>query len=113
TWVSSTKGPIVFVSGTAAIRGHVTMSPGNTLPQAAVTLENLATLSEVCGLGRDLGADRFASRYFKVYLRQAADLIPVSAILEKSLILPGDRVCYLHADICREPLQVEIEATLM
>jgi hypothetical protein len=33
-------------------------------------------------------------------------------ILEERLLVSGDRVTYLQADICRARLNVEIEATL-
>ena len=102
-----------FVSGTAAIVGHTTVAPGDTAAQLACTLDNLAAISRACGLGRDLGAGRSAARFFKVYLRHAADFAPVAAQLERALLGPGDEVTYLHADICRATLNIEIEATIL
>jgi hypothetical protein len=102
----------VFISGTAAIRGHATVAPGATLPQLACTLENLCEISVACGIGPDLARGRAAARHFKVYLRQAADLAAVKAVLERELLEPADAVSYLRSDICRRELNVEIEATL-
>ncbi len=105
-------GP-VFISGTAAIRGHATVAPHELAPQLDCTLENLAEISRACGLGSDLDRGGRSARHFKVYLRHAADQAAVAATLEQKLLQPADRVSYLHADICRAPLLVEIEATLL
>ena len=103
----------VFISGTAAIRGHATLAPGETLPQLASTLENLREISVACGLGADLARGRAAVRHFKVYLRDAADLGAVRSLLDRELFGPGDQVSYLRSDICRRELTIEIEATLI
>ncbi|HRE83429.1 MAG TPA: hypothetical protein PLN52_20450 [Opitutaceae bacterium] len=106
--------PAVFISGTAAIRGHTTIAPADTLEQLTITIENLRAISVACGLDSDLGASRAdAVRAFKVYLRHAEDYPAVAAALNASLLVPTDKVSYLHADICREALMVEIEATLV
>jgi len=103
----------VFIAGTAAIRGHETMAPGNTGAQLAVTLENLRLISRVTGLGDDLGAGRCAARHLRVYLRNAADLQAVEAMLARHLLKPGDAVGYFRADICRAALNVEIEVSVL
>jgi chorismate lyase/3-hydroxybenzoate synthase len=102
----------VFISGTSAILGHATIAPGDTPAQLACTLDNLRTISQVCGLGATLGADRPGTRHAKVYLRHADDYPAVAAALEKEFLHPGDRVSYLRADICRAELNVEIEITV-
>jgi chorismate lyase / 3-hydroxybenzoate synthase len=102
----------VFISGTAAILGHATIAPGDTLAQLACTLDNLRTISQVCGLGATLGAGRPGQRHLKVYLRHADDYPTVAAALETALLQPGDVVSYLRADICRAELNVEIEVTV-
>lgn len=100
----------VFISGTAAITGHSTVAPGDTLTQLAHTLENLRIIGGVCGAGESLAAD---SRHFKIYLRHAADYPGVSNTLAANFLRPGDHVSYLQADICRAALTIEIEATLL
>jgi enamine deaminase RidA (YjgF/YER057c/UK114 family) len=105
-------GHTVFISGTAAIRGHATIAPHRTGEQLACTLENLREISRACGLGPELGVGRAARRHFKIYLRDADDQPAVAAVLEKQLLRTGDSFSYLLANICREPLMVEIEATL-
>ena len=103
----------VFVSGTAAIRGHATVALSDTRNQVGPTLENLRRIFEVTGLGADLRAGQAEARHFKVYLRHADDLAEVAAVLARELVRPGDRVSYLRADLCRAELNVEIEATVM
>lgn len=112
TVVTGDDGDTVFISGTAAIRGHATVAPDGIVAQLACTLENLREISRACGLGPDLARGGRAARHFKVYLRRAADQPLVAATLNEQLFVPADRVCYLLADICRHPLLVEIEATL-
>lgn len=103
----------VFISGTSAVKGHATIAPGDTLAQTRCTLENLRTISSVCGLGDDLGAGRAESRHMKVYLRHAEDHALVAAAITPALVRTGDSVTYLVADICRAALNVEIEVTLL
>lgn len=110
-----------FVSGTAAIKGHATIAPGDLAGQIDCTLDNLRIISAECGLGEALGLadgrgrgrDSVVERHFKVYLRDAAELDAVRAALEARLLKPTDRVCWLHSDICRAALKLEIEATLI
>lgn len=102
----------VFISGTAAIRGHATFTPGDTRGQLSCTLENLRAIGTACGLGEELPESSSASRSFKVYLRNAGDLDEVAARLKSELLRPSDQVSYLRADICRRDLNVEIEAAI-
>ena len=102
----------VFISGTAAIRGHATLAPDSTPLQLDCTLENLQAISRACGIGPDLAAGRASARHFKVYLRHAKEQPAVAAVLVERLLQDTDSVTYLQADICRTALRVEIEATL-
>jgi enamine deaminase RidA (YjgF/YER057c/UK114 family) len=103
----------VFISGTAAIRGHASVAPGDTPAQLECTIENLRTISGSCGMGGDLSRGRSSKRHFKVYLRNADDLATVRTYLERELTEPSDSVIYLRSDICRRELNIEIEATLL
>jgi len=102
-----------FISGTAAIEGHETVAPGDTEAQIERTVDNLRTISQACGLGELLGADRGGERHFKVYLRHRTDLAAVRAALEQRLFVATDRIVYLRSDICRAALNLEIEATVL
>lgn len=112
TRVRTVTGERVFISGTAAIRGHATMAPDRTADQVDCTLQNLAEIAKTCDLGPDFGAGQACERHFKIYLRHAADLPETAALLERRLLRPSDAVTYLEADICRQALNVEIEATI-
>jgi len=103
-------GRIAFISGTAAIRGHDTIAPGDTLAQVDCMLENLAEIAKASGIGPRLGEGLARWRHFKVYVRDAADGPSVALRIERDLLKPGDTVSYLHANICRASLTVEIEA---
>lgn len=111
TVVAGPDGSAVFISGTAAIRGHATIAPHSARDQLECTLENLRGIAGACGLGPGLGNGPGAVRHFKVYVRHAADQPMVAAFLQERLLTDTDRVSYLQADICRGPLLVEIEAT--
>jgi enamine deaminase RidA (YjgF/YER057c/UK114 family) len=106
------KTATVFISGTAAIRGHATVAPNDLRGQMDCTMENLREISSACGLGPDLDRGGRAERHFKVYVRNAADQLAIATRLEREFLGSSDRVSYLQADICRETLLVEIEATL-
>lgn len=103
----------VFISGTAAIKGHVSIAPGDTAAQLEATLDNLRLISRAAGLGANLGPRSKWTRHFKIYLRHPADLPTIRARLGDVLLRPDDHVTWLHADICRAELNVEIEATLI
>lgn len=107
----------VFVSGTAAIKGHATVAAGDLGGQIACTLDNLRLVSRACGLGDRLGKDSRSAagwtRHFKVYLRHASDYPRAVKLLDGALFAPGDRVTWLRSDICRAALLIEIEATLV
>ena len=104
---------LTFISGTAAIKGHLSVAPGALAAQLDCTLDNLRLISLAAGAGEDLGAPRKLRRHFKVYVRDTGDVTAVHARLERSLLKPTDHVIYLRADICRAELVVEIEATLV
>jgi len=110
--VMAGAGPgTVFISGTAAIRGHATVASWSTRLQLECILENLRALGRACGLGAGLATGTGSTRHFKVYIRYEADLPLVTALLQEKLFGPADHVSYLQADICRTDLRVEIEAS--
>jgi chorismate lyase/3-hydroxybenzoate synthase len=112
TIVPGKEDATVFISGTAAIRGHATVGPDNLSSQLDCTLENLREISHACGLASPLDLSGSSVRHFKVYVRTPSDVTAIAGRLKRDLLKPDDRVSYLQADICRTPLLVEIEATL-
>lgn len=112
TVVDTMPGREVFVSGTSAVVGHTTISPGDTAAQAEHAVANLREISRACGIGPNLGGGEARRREFTVYLRHAHELEATKAFLEKVLVNASDNVVYTKADICRTTLNVEIEAWL-
>jgi enamine deaminase RidA (YjgF/YER057c/UK114 family) len=98
------------VSGTASIVGHETVHAGDVAAQTRETLANIDALLDEAN--RVLGAACYSlgALKFKVYVRQPADLRAIEGALT-SVMRPVTPILYLHADICREDLLVEIEAT--
>ena len=112
TLLRQSGGLALFISGTASIVGHRSLHVGDTAAQTRETLANIeALLAEAKRVARgarfELGA-----LACKVYVRRPADLPVIKAELVAALGA-GARVIYLQADICRQDLLVEIEATGM
>jgi chorismate lyase/3-hydroxybenzoate synthase len=100
----------LFISGTASIVGHRSTHVGDAAAQTRETLTNIESLltaanSAAGGPYFDLG-----SLACKVYVRRPADLAVIQGQLAAALSA-GARCVYLQADICRQDLLVEIEAT--
>ena len=99
----------LFISGTASIVGCETLHPGDAEAQTRETLVNIKALldeaNRICGYSRY----SIDSLKLKVYLRHAADLGGIQAVLSHEV--RGSTPIYLQADICRQDLLVEIEAT--
>jgi enamine deaminase RidA (YjgF/YER057c/UK114 family) len=108
--LSESAGTNLFVSGTASIVGHQTIHPGDVAAQTRETVANIdALLNEA---NRVVGESRYTldALKFKVYVRQPADLRAIEGALTGAL-QPATPIVYLQADVCREDLLVEIEAT--
>jgi chorismate lyase / 3-hydroxybenzoate synthase len=108
--LDESAGTNLFVSGTASIVGYETMHQGDVVAQTRETIANLNALLEEAN--RVVGAARYAldRLKLKVYVRQPRDLDAIMLALSASL-RPSTPVVYLRADVCREDLLVEIEAT--
>lgn len=103
----------VFISGTAAIRGHSSVSERDLDGQLSCTLENLDLIGQATGVGPGLAGPDTWRRAFKIFLRHPEDLGFARSRLDRDLLRTGDTVSYMRADICRSDLLVEIEATLV
>jgi len=101
---------VLFISGTASIVGHQSQHPGDAAAQTRETLENLAAVVEQAN--RLARASRFSLEQLdcKIYIRRPADAATIRQTLERHLGFPVQAVL-LQADICRQDLLVEIEAS--
>jgi enamine deaminase RidA (YjgF/YER057c/UK114 family) len=108
--LSESAGTNLFVSGTASIVGHQTIHPGDVLAQTRETVANIDALLHEAN--RVVGASRYSldALKLKVYVREPADLRAIEGALTSAL-RPATPIIYLQADVCREDLLVEIEAT--
>jgi chorismate lyase / 3-hydroxybenzoate synthase len=100
----------LFISGTASIVGHRSLHVDDTAAQTRETLANIqALLAEANGVapGARFTLEALAC---KVYVRRPGDLPVIQTELAAALG-PEARILYLQADICRQDLLVEIEAT--
>lgn len=102
TWPQLQHGGPIMLSGTASILGHNTQAAGNLHQQLELTWSNIEHLQQ--------SIDRKASTFdaVRVYLRNTAD-VDVSREFLRQYI---EEKClnFVHADICRANLLVEIEA---
>ena len=100
----------LFISGTASIVGHRSLHVGDAAAQTRETLNNIeALLSEANRLARGAHFD-LDSLAYKVYVRRPQDLAVIQSQLAAALGAQA-QIIYLRADICRQDLLVEIEAT--
>lgn len=108
--MSGPLGTNLFVSGTASIIGHETIHRGDVVAQTRETLCNIEALLEETNRRTQPSRYSLDSLQYKVYVRNPADQRAVAAAISAAL---QDSTCvvYLQADVCRDDLLVEIEAT--
>lgn len=98
-------------SGTAAIVGHESMHPGNTIAQLDETLRNLDSLCDAISQS-DNGEPRLVLDHrsvLRVYLRDPGEYPNVLENLRDRLG-PGDgQIAFLQGNICRRELLLEID----
>jgi chorismate lyase / 3-hydroxybenzoate synthase len=102
----------LFVSGTASIVGHHSLHVGDPAAQTRETLANIRSLLEHVKRTAPDAQFSLSSLVCKAYVRRPADLPVIQAELSAALG-PEARVLYLRADICRQDLLVEVEASAM
>jgi enamine deaminase RidA (YjgF/YER057c/UK114 family) len=100
----------VFVSGTASIVGHESVFAGDPTRQTEETMRNVEAVLDTAGVPGRGGPLGPRLRSLRVYVRFPDQ---VEAIRSAVLASTGTAVptVWLQAEICREELLVEIEAT--
>ncbi len=102
----------LFISGTASIVGHQSMHLGDVRRQTEESLANLSAVREAA-LARGGFAFPASEMFYTVYVRHGEDLPAVREVFERAVGAGSHaarEAIYLHADICRAELLVEIEA---
>ena len=95
----------VYISGTAAIVGHASHHHDDLQAQIDETLANIDSVlaaAQIAPAAR-LGADAV----LKVYVRRGEDMPSARALLREKL--PEAVLLFLHGDVCRSELLVEID----
>jgi chorismatase len=104
----------VYVSATASIIGHQTVNEGNLVAQCGVAFDNIAYVLGADNLGRhglDRGYKLSDLDHVKVYVRRRED-VPEVRTLCAAMLAPTANVAFLHTDIARADLLVEIEGVV-
>ncbi|WP_193099078.1 endoribonuclease L-PSP [Burkholderia sp. Z1] len=111
-WADGDAAPVLFVSGTASIVGHRTVHHGDVVAQTRETVANLAAVLEQAAR-QGHGPFSLADLSYRVYVRDAGDAAALAAIecVLRDAAGPGVRPLFVHADVCRDDLLVEIEAS--
>jgi chorismate lyase / 3-hydroxybenzoate synthase len=105
---AGTDAPVLLASGTASIVGHASMHVDDVAEQCRESLRNLRTLLDE---GERHSRKPFAfteCQALRVYLRDPAQLEAVRSVFEASGI-PAQNIVYLHGEVCRRELAVELE----
>jgi len=101
---------VLLVSGTASIVGHATLHPGDAAAQTRETLNNIEALLAESNRVANHARFGLVDLLYKVYVRRPADLGPIQAELAQR-VGSSLRAAYLQADVCRQDLLMEIEAS--
>lgn len=111
-WPGDDAAPLLFVSGTASIVGHRTVHRGDVAAQMRETIANLAAVLEQAAR-QGHGPFSLADLNYRVYVRDAGDAAALASIDRalRDAAGPGVRPLFVHADVCRDDLLVEIEAS--
>lgn len=105
---ADSESPRLLASGTASIVGHVSRHIDDVGEQLRESLANLeALLAEGSAVGRH-DYELSGCEALRVYLRHPQDLDIARAVIGESR-LPAERVVYLHGEVCRRELSVELE----
>lgn len=102
---------ICYVSGTASIKGHQSIGKGDIVKQFYITLDNIKLVFEQMGFGSNFPDPQLYDCHITIYLRHVSDLSTIKKLVTENL-LPINHLMYLHSDICRAELDIEIECTI-
>ncbi|NEO97451.1 MAG: hypothetical protein F6K58_01795 [Symploca sp. SIO2E9] len=109
-----------YLSGTASIKSHQSVMLMDVADQLYTTVDNMSLVFEGMGLvferqsyGNIMPDPAKYNRTFKVYIRHAEDANRVRELFPQAILATEeDHIIYLHSDICRSELDIEIEAII-
>ena len=111
---------IGYLSGTASIKSHESVTLPDITDQLHTTLDNMSLVFERMGLVHErhsysglIPDPARHDRMFKFYIRRAKDAHHLQSIFTKIIgATEEDQIIYLQSDICRSELDLEIEAII-
>ncbi len=109
--ISLPEASLLLISGTASIVGHESRHLGSVRAQTRETLANLSALLGEANAHRPEGFGfRLSQLSYRVYVRRPAD---ADAVARELAVCLGSNLSlsFVQADVCRQELLVEIEAT--
>lgn len=100
---------MIFISGTAAIKGQKSTSEFSVAYQTEMTIKNILSLIDSENLQKHgiLGSEKASLNFLRVYVKYEKDMLLVKEICFK--YLADLSMVFVIADICRPELLVEIE----
>lgn len=101
---------VLLVSGTASIVGHCTMHPGDVLEQTRETLTNIEAVIQAANLQVNKPLFSLSNLLYRVYVRHTADCAAIKDVMLRRIGASFNAV-FLQADVCRQDLLIEIEAS--
>jgi len=107
--VNTQNSALIYISGTAAIRGEGSLAETDIEQQTIITLENIEEListSNLTSAGVKI-KDVAKVKCLRIYLKQADFYQVAKMVVDK--MLPNVPAVYLLGDICRDNLLIEIE----
>ncbi len=107
-WVEDTSSGMIYVSGTAAIRGEESIGE-DAVQQGVMTIENIAHLISTENQLRHAvpTPGERSHEIMRIYVKNRSDWQSVKAWLEQNCTC--QQIIPVEADICREELLLEIE----
>lgn len=120
TLVEIADRQIGYLSGTASIKSHESVTLSDVAEQMYTTLDNMSLVFANMGLifermsfGSLMPDSAKYDRFFKVYIRHEADAKIVRELFPQTIsATEEDTIIYLRSDICRSELDIEIEAII-
>lgn len=101
---------VLLISGTASIVGHGTLHAGDVRAQTNETLTNLEAIIQVANLQASQPLYSLAHLFYRVYVRHGADVAAIQDVMRQRIGARFNAV-FLQADVCRQDLLMEIEAS--
>lgn len=101
---------ILLISGTASIVGHCTMHPGDVQEQTRETLRNIEAVIQAANLQAGSSLFSISHMSYRVYVRHSTDLAAIRDVM-LTWIGSSFNATFLQADVCRQDLLIEIEAS--